>query len=289
MEQTLKQYEVLERASLFLKKHNREEGVAPLLLQHFLHVSRERFYMQMRDVVPASVARDFWAAIEEHAATGIPVERITGKAPFYGRDFYVNHDVLIPRPETEELVENVLDVVHKNGWGRSLSIVDIGTGSGIIAITLALELANARIYATDISEDALVIARRNASELAAAVTFLEGDLLQPIEGNAVHPDILVFNPPYIAEEDRTDLADTVRDFDPGQALFAADQGLAVYQRLFRDLGKWQSLPKLVALEIGDMQGEAVGQLATDAFPSSPVCVKKDINRKDRMVFVEPDG
>src|SRR5699024_4375366 len=114
-------------------------------------------------------------------------------------------DVLIPRPETEELVEGVLDYVCRCEWEASPVIVDIGTGSGIIAITLALELEHAYVYATDISKAALAVAKRNASSLGADIHVLEGDLLSPIVENGIRPDIIVSNPPYIAEKERPEL------------------------------------------------------------------------------------
>lgn len=287
MAKSLKQYEVLQRASLFLERHHREQAVAPLLLQHYLQVSRASFYMRMREVVPESVVRDFEEAIKHHAETGVPVAHLTGKAPFYGREFMVNRDVLIPRPETEELVDGVLTYVHERDLEKSPVIMDVGTGSGVIAITLKLEFSHATVYATDISEKALAVARDNASELGAEVTFLEGDLLRTVDEEALEADIIVSNPPYIAEEESLSLQDTVRDFDPGIALFAKEHGLEIYQRLFRQLKN--TAPKLVALEIGHIQGGEVKQMAEEAFPESTVVVRKDINGRDRMVFVEREA
>lgn len=287
MEKPLKQYEVLNRASLFLKEYNREEAVAPLLLQHYLNVTRAVFYMRMREEVPSGVVCDFQDAIKRHAETGIPIAHITGAAAFYGRDFSVSDNVLIPRPETEELVAGVLDFVRD--WTMPPTIVDIGTGSGIIAITLALELENADMYATDISTDALKIARKNAMALEGEVTFLQGDLLGPIGESGIQPDIIVSNPPYIAEQEAVELDDTVRAFDPEIALFAADNGLEIYKRLFQQLAQREDiLPRLVAVEIGHEQGESVEQVAKEAFPKSIVRVQQDMNGKDRMVFVEMD-
>lgn len=286
MKKPLKQYEVLERASLFLAKHDREQAVAPLLLQHYLQVSRERFYAQMREDVPETAMHDFWTAIEEHAARGVPLEHITGKASFYSRNFAVSPDVLIPRFETEELVEGVLDFVREGDARKNGNIVDIGTGSGVIAITLALELPHAHVYATDISSAALEVAQKNAKAHEADVTFYQGDLLNPIDEKVIQPDVIVTNPPYVAEEDITELSDTVRHFDPKLALFAADHGMAFYKRFFQQLRTRRARPHLVAFEIGHTQGEAVKQLAQEMFPKSTVQVKKDMNGKKRMVFVE---
>lgn len=285
-EKSAKQYEVLKWASLFLKEHNREEAVAPLLLQYYLGISRSAFYMRMREDVPADVAHDFREAIEYHAKTGIPVEHLTGMASFYGRAFSVNQDVLIPRPETEELVEGVLDYVCRCEWEASPVIVDIGTGSGTIAITLALELEQACVYATDISKAALAVAKRNASSLGADIHVLEGDLLSPIVENGIRPDIIVSNPPYIAEKERPELADTVREFDPERALFADENGLDIYKRLFRQLEHAHAHPNLIAVEIGHTQGESVKHIVKKTYPESRVHIRQDINEKDRMVFVE---
>lgn len=282
----MKQYEVLEWASLFLKKHHREEGVAPFLLQHYLNLSRSAFYMRMREDVPDGAVRDFQAAIKGHAETGIPVEHLTGVASFYGRNFVVNRDVLIPRPETEELVEGVLDYVHRCKWEKPPVIADIGTGSGIIAVTIKLELENGHVYATDISDEALQVAQNNTISLDADVSFLQGDLLNPIAENGIQPDIIVSNPPYIAEKERLSLADTVREFDPELALFAADNGLHIYKRLFHQMAEKNIVPHLVAVEIGHTQGESVKQIAKRTFPDCGVYIKQDINGKDRMVFVE---
>lgn len=288
MTKPLKQYEVLNRASLFLKKYNREQAVAPLLLQHYLDVSRPTFFLQMREDVPDDVVRQFQAAIRQHAETGIPIAHLMGTASFYGKDFGVNRDVLVPRQETEELVAGVLDFVWD--WGTAPTIADIGTGSGIIAITLALELENAHVYATDISSEALEVAQQNATLLGSDVTFLQGDLLSPIAENGLQPDIIVSNPPYIAEGERTELADTVREFDPELALFADDNGLAIYKHLFHQMAQKALTPSLVAVEIGHTQGESVLEIAKRAFPEchAHTRVEQDINGKDRMVFVAFD-
>lgn len=274
----MKQYEVLQWASLFLEKHDRETRVGELLLQHYLGVSRAKFFATMREKIPSDVVEKFKQSVTEHAETGIPIQHITGVEFFYGREFVVNKDVLIPRPETEELIEHVLQHVADNPQ----SIVDVGTGSGIIAITLALELPNAKVYATDISPAALKLAKRNAEKLGASITFLQGDFMQPILEGDINPDIIVSNPPYIAESDQPTLADTVRKFDPYLALFADDNGLAAYKQIIL------SIPtgvKRVMFEIGYEQGQAVSDLLKNKYPGADITVIKDINGHDRIVSV----
>src|SRR5699024_5569429 len=131
------------------------------------------------------------ADIKAHVETGVPVQHLIGSEMFYGRNFLVNEDVLIPRPETEELVQQVIEATQKHPQDHPLTIVDIGTGSGVIAITLALEIAHAQIHATDISKGALQVAKKNAEQLHASIDFLHGDYLQPIVDKGIEADVIV--------------------------------------------------------------------------------------------------
>src|SRR5699024_2703692 len=140
MAHPMKQYEVLAWASSFLKEHGREEQVGEILLQHHLQVSRAAFYMQMRDPVDETICATFFRDVKKHVETGVPVQHIIGTAPFYGRDFIVNSSVLIPRFDTEVLIAHVLDDLKACADPSRLVVADIGTGSGIIAITLKLEM-----------------------------------------------------------------------------------------------------------------------------------------------------
>lgn len=280
-----KQYEVLRRASLFLEKNNREPKVAEILLMHHLGQSRTEFYARMRELVPEAVQKRFEEDIERHVETGVPVQHITGSESFYGREFLVNEHVLIPRPETEELVLAVIKEVEKL---ENPVLVDIGTGSGVIAITLALELANGFVFATDLSEQALQVAKKNAERLFADVTFMQGDFLQPLFENNVSPNVLVSNPPYIAKEEAKDLSDTVKHFDPALALFADDEGLAAYKQIIHHAKNLPEL-ELIAFEIGYQQEKAVSKLLKHAFPQSTVQTLKDMNGKDRIVLAHTRG
>jgi len=283
MTQSMKQFEVLKRASLFLKKYHREPKVAELLLQHHLQVGRSKFYMMMRDPVPPAVMTAFEKDVEKHALTGVPVQHLIGYETFYGRDFQVNKHVLIPRPETEELIEHILKTAGQLQENEPLTIADIGTGSGIIAITLALELPQATVYATDISEQALSVARKNAANLQADIHFIQGDFLKPLISKNIQADIIVSNPPYIAKSDEKNLADTVKNFDPALALFADDNGLAAYQKIITVMPKVVKESSVAVFEIGHEQGSAVTSLLTTTFPDSTVEIVQDINGKDRIV------
>src|SRR5699024_9083248 len=278
-----KQHEVLAKAVSFLNKQNREPRVAHILLQHHLNVSRAAFYAMMRDPVPEHVLDAFINDIKKHAETGVPVQHLTGQATFYGRDFTVNEDVLIPRPETEEVVQQAITMTHECAeQNRPFTIVDVGTGSGVIAITLALELPETTVYATDISQAALTVAQKNAHQLQAHVTFLEVDFLQPIIDNDILPNLVIANPPYIPSTSVAALPDTVKHFDPACALFAGKDGLAAYRTIMAQ-SKDIPAPEAFIFEIGHDQGEAVQSLVRQTYPASDVTVHRDLHGKERIV------
>lgn len=192
---------------------------------------------------------------------GEPIQYIAGETEFYRMPFLVNRDVLIPRPETEHLVEKVIELAPAF---RRPRIVDVGTGSGAIAITLAHEWPDAEITAIEISEGALKLARSNAERLGLNdhVHFVQGDLLAPVGGEQF--DIVVSNPPYVPERDRGSLSVEVRDYEPPQALFAGDDGLAIYRRLIPAAFSALVPGGYLVLEIGYGQSDSVGALLSAA-------------------------
>lgn len=281
-----KQYEVLHWASLFLKEHNCEQGIAEILLQHHLQVTRSEFYMMMQEPVGEKIIDTFKRDVAKHVETGIPVQHLLGYEMFYGRKFSVNEHVLVPRPETEELVHCVIENEKKRLESERPTIIDIGTGSGIIATTLALEIPEARIYATDISGQALQVATHNATQLGAEITFVEGDFLKPIIDQHIQADIIVSNPPYIAEAEKENLSKTVKDFDPSLALFADDHGLAAYKEIIKSSKMVIKENGIILFEIGFDQATQVSALIQEAYPQSEVSVIQDINKNDRIIMAK---
>ena len=274
-------YEALKRASSFLLENGREEGAARILLQHELGLSYSGLIAAMRDELSEQQFDRFWRNVEQHAK-GIPVQHLTGSEEFYGRNFLVNPNVLIPRPETEELIEEALGLIDRHLPKKELTIADIGTGSGIIAITMKCELPDAQVTATDISQPALDMAAINAECLQAAIDFRLGDLTEPIKDQKW--DVILSNPPYIGYAEAPSLSDSVRDFEPHSALFADREGLALYEKM---AGKFPDLinkPGIIGFEIGYQQGPAVKKMLKSAFPDALVYIKEDINKNDRMVF-----
>lgn len=215
-----------------------------------------------------------------------PLQYLLGTQEFCGLEFEVAPEVLIPRPETEGLVEAAARLAPA---GRPV-IADIGTGSGCIAVSLARRLPQAVLYATDCSEAALRVARRNAERLGAAgqVTFLEGDLLEPLRANGLagRVDILVSNPPYIAERDWETLQPEVRLYEPRTALAAGEDGLAVYRRLVRESAGLLRDGGWLVMEIGQGQAEPIRALMDATERYGTVDIRPDQTGIPRVVFAQ---
>ncbi|WP_226581433.1 peptide chain release factor N(5)-glutamine methyltransferase [Halobacillus litoralis] len=268
-------------ASLFLLEHEREARMADLLLEYFLDWPFSKILAYETDPLPDGVKDSFIEAVHRHVEMGVPIQHLTGYAHFYGREFKVSSDVLIPRPETEELVLGLVEAIRLRGVERP-RIVDLGTGSGVIAITAALELADSQVTAVDISDEALRVAIDNATLLQADVRFKQGDFLAPVVGEEF--DVVVSNPPYISALEKTEMNDTVLNFDPELALFAEEEGLAAYRTILEQISTVDKKPWCIAFEIGHKQGDAVERLIHLILPEYKTDVRQDINGKDRMVF-----
>ncbi len=210
---------------------------------------------------------------------GLPVQYIVGNVDFYGRIFKVNKNVLIPRFETEELIYKTLQYIKKLSQ-QKLSILDLGTGSGCIAITLKKELPNTQVIAVDLSDDALLVARENAKQNDAEITFLHSDMLEHVTGTF---DVIISNPPYIAKTDEVD--EKVIKYEPHMALFAPNDGLYFYQSILKEAHKFLKEQFIIAFEIGEAQGEQVVGLANQFFAGCNISLEKDMQGRDRFLFI----
>jgi release factor glutamine methyltransferase len=235
---------------------------AGVLLAHRLKVERTHLLMRPEQSISEEDYKIFLRMIERRAA-GEPLQYITGHQEFYKLDFLVTPAVLIPRPETEFLVERVLTLVRESQQAAPL-IVDAGTGSGAIAVTLAVEIPGARIIATDISGAALKVARQNAARhgVNSRVEFYEGDLLAPLAALGVENrvDVLACNPPYIAASEPELVQREVCEYEPHMALFGGDDGLIFYRRLLAEGFDWVKPDGFLVCEIGYNQLDAITEL-----------------------------
>ncbi|HSD30102.1 MAG TPA: peptide chain release factor N(5)-glutamine methyltransferase [Vicinamibacteria bacterium] len=243
------------------------EWDAERLLGHVLGWDRAMLVANPERVVPAPDEERFRALLQRRAARE-PLQYIVGRQAFWRHEFLVTPAVLIPRPETELLVETSLELLK--GVERPI-VVDVGTGSGCIALSIAAEREDAEVHATDISEPALEVARENARRLGleGRVTFHRGDLLEPLSGLEVH--LVVSNPPYVDRADRAGLAPEVRDHDPALALHPPEGVLEMYRRLAEGASHKLRPGGWLAVELGQGLAEPVGSLcrAAGLAPSPP--------------------
>lgn len=213
-----------------------------------------------------------------------PLNYILGFSWFCGNKLIVNDNVLVPRYETEELVYQVLGLIdEKFSDTTTLNLVDIGTGSGAIAISLAKEEPKLKVSASDISNEAINVALSNAKTNNVNIDFKVGNMLDPFI-NEEKFDILVSNPPYIPSLEVID--SSVKDFEPNIALFGGDDGLKFYQEIISNAHKIVNEKAIIAFEIGWDQKERLEKIAKLEFPNANIYTKKDINNKDRMLFIE---
>ena len=226
---------------------------AERLLLHVLGKGKAWLMTHGEELLPCDLPESY-SELLERRYNGEPIQYILGETEFYGLPFRVTPHVLIPRPETEHLVEKVLSLAARFPAPR---IVDVGTGSGAIAVALARELPHARISATDISEPALDVARGNAelNGVTSCIRFFEGDLLSAVAGEQF--DFVASNPPYVPADDRATLSVEVGEYEPALALFAGDDGLAVYRRLISAAFDALTPGGFIVLEIGLGQSPAI--------------------------------
>jgi release factor glutamine methyltransferase len=262
---TLQEWLRMGEAELRTGPHpGRARRDAELLLMHLLRRERAALLARWKEALPADEAEVYVAMIKRRAA-GEPIQYILGEAEFYGLPFRVTPQVLIPRPETEHLVEKVIQLAERFDGSRSqIRIADVGCGSGAIAVALAHLLPNAHITAIEISPRALAVAKANAkrNRVADRIRFLRGNLLAPVESERF--DIVASNPPYVPNEDRASLAVEVRDHEPAAALFAGAEGLDVIRRLAPEAFAALSPGGFLVMEFGYGQWQAVSALLADS-------------------------
>jgi release factor glutamine methyltransferase len=258
---------------------------AQVLLSHAMHIERSTLYAYPERTLTPKQEQQFHTLIERRSQ-GEPVAYLTGHKEFYGLDFLVDQRVLIPRPETELLVEAALNLCRQRlEAGRTPVLADIGTGSGIIPITIAvLEPRLPYLYATDISAAALDVAYLNCQRhhVKHRVRLLLGDLLAPLPEPI---DILTANLPYVGTDEMDDLPPDVREYEPHLALFSGPQGLDLMARFFLELKQSQKLAEqaVILLEIGYRQREPLTTMLHEIWPQANITFTKDYAGWDRLL------
>lgn len=252
---------------------------ARLLLEHILQVEHSYLIAHGEELL-SSAQEQAYLALLARAAIKEPIPYLIGQSSFYGFDLKVNSSVLIPRPETEQLVGRALS------WAESrvdLNIVDVGTGSGCVAIALSRHLLPSTLVATDISTPALEVARFNAAiQAKQQIHFVQSDLLAPLVGPF---DLIVANLPYVAHDEWTIMDDGVKWYEPSVALFGGDDGLDLLRELLRQATFRLRSGGAIFLEIGWRQGSAIRELAGDSFPLADIKIFTDLAGQDRIVQI----
>lgn len=249
------------------------ESDAWLLFSYCVNMNRTKYIMKMKDDAPDCISQAYEVLLSKRSK-GVPVQYLLGTQSFYGYDFFVNENVLIPRADTEVLVNEALKLA-----GENAKVLDLCTGSGCIAVSVKLERSDITVSASDISKDALKIARLNADYNNADITFYESDLFGSINEKY---DVIISNPPYIETEEIEKLESNVKDFEPRTALDGGITGLDFYERIFSEAGDYLSEHGVVAVEIGYNQAAAVSDIAgKNGFEN--IRVVKDLSGLDRVV------
>ncbi len=275
-----------KKVRLYEKKCSENNIPEETVMAYLVELSnRERYnlYMNFDEEMPTNLEEEFDAGMAR-ILNDEPLGHVLGYSWFYGYKMIVNGDVLIPRYETEELCGHILSRIDEYfGDKKELDVADVGTGSGAIAIALCKEEPKIKMSATDISEEALETAKQNALNNEANITFYAGDMLKPLIDKGIKLDILVSNPPYIPSHEEMEHA--VVDYEPHVALFGGEDGLKFYREIFRDCKQVLKDKAFMAFEMGYDQRERMTNLVQEMLPEARFEILKDMNGKDRMLFV----
>ena len=274
--------QAITRACLLLRRQGKEESLARFLLMYILDENSQQFTNNISEQISKEKEELYFSLIDKHIEENMPLSHLAGFEYFYDRKFKVTKDVLSPRMETEELIYKVIEYI-KSINKNNIKILDLCTGSGIIGITLRKELESKslKVVASDISEEALKVAKENAIMNEAEVKFIQSDIFENINEKF---DIIVSNPPYIAYSDKITMEDNVLNYDPHLALFAVEDGMYFYREIVENSKEYLNKDGMIFFEIGYDQREKILKLANEnEFKAE---VYKDINGRDRMAILE---
>lgn len=272
-------FEAQKRASLFIQEKNLDSNMAKFFMTELFGWDNTHLLLHYRDVMSADDQRKYFDAVDKFIQ-GQPAQYIVGETYFYGNRFKVDSRVLIPRPETEELVEWLLkDYAHVD----NLKVLDLGTGSGAIAVSLKKEKPNWHITASDISSDALEVAKINNDANKTDVKFVLSDLFENINDDF---DVIISNPPYVADDEIKYMDESVLKYEPKQALFAKNNGLMMYQKIAKYIRmRAGERHGALYLEIGFKQSHDVEKIFSELLPEAEIISRNDFFGNPRMIKV----
>jgi release factor glutamine methyltransferase len=274
-------------------KFLKEKGIgnprssAEVLLSSILNLSRVDLYLNKDRILNQKEKEKLDGFLKERAS-GKPLQYITGSIEFLDLEFKIDPGAMIPRPETEILTLSVIEHFKEiKDESRPLKIIDLGTGSGVIAVTLAVNLNNSFIYATDVSGDALKLAFENAKEnqVEGKIEFVSGDLFKPLENRNLENsiDCIVSNPPYVRDDDSESLSEEITDFEPEVSLFSGDDGLNFHKRIIKECHNYLRKDGLLALEVGWEDGDRLADLIRSEGDYHNIKTIKDLSGIKRIV------
>ncbi|MDY0294600.1 MAG: peptide chain release factor N(5)-glutamine methyltransferase [Acholeplasmataceae bacterium] len=256
-----------------------EEEAAKLLLMELSGLDPHTFFMSMKETVNPELEDQFLTKLDLYINEHIPVQHLIGHSYFFGYPLIVNKHVLIPRPETEQLVEHVLYYMDTYFDSEHIKLLDLGTGSGCIGLTLAKEEPRLDVTASDISDEAIKVAALNKEKLNVSAHLIQSDLFQNITGQF---DIIVSNPPYIPD---SEVVEDVVSQEPSVALYGGSLGVDFYERILKEASPYLHDQALIAFEHGYQQKEIIYGFAVKHYPNAHIIQMKDLAGKDRFTFI----
>ena len=253
---------------------------AKLLLSLILDYNPLELMLHLDEEVDNEKVNRFKTAVI-HMKNGLPMQYVLSNAPFYGYDFYVNKNVLIPRFDTEIVVEYTLKRIKEHFKDDHFDVLDMCTGSGCVGITMKLENPNLNLTLSDISNDALEVAKININKYNLIIQSLQSDIFENITDKY---DVIIANPPYLDKDE--EIMDIVRDNEPSLALFANDKGLEFYKRILADAKDYLKDDYLIALELNSNLSNEILEIANRYFVNDKITIIKDLNKLDRLLLIE---
>ena len=265
---------------LFFAKQHVHSDHAKILLAELLNKNPLELLTCLDEVVEDDLVEIYKKEIEA-LKTGKPIQYVIGNVNFYGDKFYVNENVLIPRFETEELVENTINYVNEI-FKEPIDIIDLGTGSGVIGLTLEKKVSTNSVDLVDISEKALEVTHKNCGNLNSKANIILSDMFDNIP-NTNKYDLVISNPPYIKTDE--EIEEIVKNNEPHIALYGGEDGLDFYKKILYNVKPYLKERSIIAFEIGYTQAEDIKRIVQEVLPAAKVIIKQDLSEKNRMMFI----